>query len=468
MAKFFTYKTLNDLREDAKRRKIDIDFEEQLDRIRSPVKIYGRTLGNALATHPMEGCDGTLDGRPDELTFRRYVRFARGGAKLIWGEATAVTEDGRANTRQLFLNDRTYDAFALMVEETRRNHRERFGDDADLLFGLQLTHSGRWSHHRPIIAVRNPVIDPVTFIDKVKKTPLPDVYPVITDDDLKRLEDAFAQGAKLAWKAGFDFIDLKQCHTYLLNELLGAKTRPGMYGGSWENRTRFIRNVVDKIHAIAPGLHVASRINIYDGIPWISEDKNGKPRPSTHSPENGFGISADNPLEIDFTEPRQLIEMLRERGVLLFNLSLGSPYFNAHIGRPFEKSPPDMYPPPEHPIIGVARHFAATAKIKTAIPGITVVGTGYSWLRQFFPFAAEANMRKGWVDIVGLGRGAIAYPNFAIDLIEKGHLDKKQVCLAVSFCTTLMRRKDNDLGQFPSGCVPRDPLYAKIYNELPD
>ncbi|MDQ7051569.1 MAG: hypothetical protein Q9P14_01220 [candidate division KSB1 bacterium] len=248
MSRYFHFKSLEALRREVRRLNLSVEFEASLRMLLEPVAVLDRRVGNALVIHPMEGCDGTPDGLPDELTFRRYHRFATGGAKLIWCEATAVTEDGRANPRQLWLHDRATDTFARLVDDMRRLHRERFGNADDLLIGLQLTHSGRWSHPRPVLAVHDPLIDRVTFLRKNnQKAPLPADYPLISDDDLKRLEDRFVAAAARAYRAGFDFVDIKQCHTYLLNELLGARTRPGMYGGPWENRIRFITNVVRKI-----------------------------------------------------------------------------------------------------------------------------------------------------------------------------------------------------------------------------
>ncbi len=465
MAAFFHFKTLDDLRRQVKRLNLTMPFEDSLQMLVSPVTLpQGWRLGNAMIIHPMEGCDGSLQGLPDELTRRRYQRFATGGAKLIWAEATAVTADGRANPRQLWLHDRSFDAFSRLVDDMRRWHRQRFGTDDDLRIGLQLTHSGRWSHPKPVIAVRDPFLDRVTAIRRNgREIPLPENYPIISDDELEALEDEFVKAAQLAYRAGFDFIDLKQCHTYLLNELLGVRTRPGRYGGDWQNRIRFITNVVRKIRDRVPSLQIASRVNLFDGFPPMANAD------ATDPPgiRNGFGIDPAHPGRIDLSEPIALIQTLAEMGVRLFNVTLGSPYFAPHLGRPFEKPAPDMRPSPEHPLIGVDRHFRLATEVKRALPQVTLVGTGYSYLRQFFPHAAEANLRRQRIDLVGLGRMALAYPDFAADLMEKGRLDPRRVCLTVSFCTALMRRKDNALGQYPTGCVPRDPLYARLYRSLP-
>src|SRR5438132_5896064 len=216
----------------------------------------------------MEGCDGTPDGRPDELTFRRYRRFGAGGAKLIWGEATAVLEEGRANSRQLLLTEATAPELERMLRDCRQAHREAFGSDGDLVVGLQLTHSGRYSYRRPLLACHDPLLDPLTVVDKATGRRADASYPLLDDDSLRRLPDQYVAAAKLARRIGFDFVDVKQCHRYLLSELLAARTRPGPYGGGLENRTRLAREIISRIRDEVPGLVVATRLNVYDGIPY--------------------------------------------------------------------------------------------------------------------------------------------------------------------------------------------------------
>ena len=144
------------------------------------------------------------------------------------------------------------------------------------------------------------------------------------------------------------------------------------------------------------------------------------------------------------------------------NVTAGCPYFNPHVGRPADREPPDGYAAPEPQLAGVARHFSLAEAAQRACPDVPVVGTGYSYLRHFALEAGEANLRDGRVAIVGMGRGAIAYPDFALDQV----MDKRKVCITVSYCTTLMRAKDNELGQYAAGCVPRDPIYAKLLQEI--
>jgi 2,4-dienoyl-CoA reductase-like NADH-dependent reductase (Old Yellow Enzyme family) len=455
MSRYFTYRSLEDLRVDIVKHGVDIRLEENVERLLEPIAIGGRTVGNRMAIHPMEGCDGTLDGRPDHLTFRRWERFGAGGAKLIWGEATAVVAEGRANPRQLLISDATVADFERLQAKTRRAHRERFGRDDDLLVGLQLTHSGRWSHPNPLIARRSRVLDPIKHLDSTS--------PLLDDAYLERLAGAYARGARLARDAGFDFVDIKQCHTYLLNELLAARHRDGPYGGSFENRTRLLREVIAAINSeCGDRLMLASRLNVYDGPRYHAAiGERGEPDPE---PENtGWGTSEVDGISPDLHEPIRLVSLLGELGVRLINVTLGSPYFNSHIGRPFERAPVDGYDSPEHPLVGVERHFRLATEIQRSSPEITVVGTGYSWLRHYAAFAGEANVRDGRISVMGLGRGALAYPDFAADLMERGEMDDRKACIGVSYCTALMRAKNNDLGQFPAGCVPRDTLYAEQF-----
>ncbi|HEV8573619.1 MAG TPA: NADH:flavin oxidoreductase [Dehalococcoidia bacterium] len=407
MSKYFTYRSRDDLERDIAARGVGIELAKGLDALLKPMTIGGREVGNRLAVQPMEGCDATLDGLPGELTFRRWERFGAGGAKLIWGEATAVVPEGRANPRHLVIEERTAPALKQLLTRTRRAHRQRFGGGDDLIVGLQLTHSGRFSYRKPLIAQHAPPLDAVKHIDSD--------HPLIADEYLEGLEDRYAEAAALAYGIGFDFVDIKQCHGYLLNELLGARKRGGKYGGDFDGRTRFVRNVVGKIRAHSgPELLIASRLNIFDGAPFVAR-ADGTREPSRGPYPWGFGTNCERPDESDLEEPLRLVGLLRELGVSLINVTMGSPYWNPHIGRPFERAAVDGYVPPEHPLIGVERHFRLTAEVQWAFPELAVVGNGYSWLRHYAALAGEANVRAGRVSIMGLGRGAIAYPDFAVD-----------------------------------------------------
>ncbi len=465
--KHFTYKTLSELQSAADQAGArHVVFEENAEKVRQslaqPVQVGDLKVGNSMAIHPMEGCDGTLDGRPDELTIRRYHRFAAGGAKLIWFEATAVREDGRANTRQLWIHDGNVDDYARLNDEILELHRKAFGTADDVLMPVQLTHSGRYSVPRKTIAYHNPLID--------KKSNTPPDYLVITDDELERLEDDFVRAAGLVLQAGFRAIDLKAVHGYLINEMMGAKTSEGRYRGpSLENRTRFVRNVLGKLRsAYGSRLRFCMRLNAFDSVPYLRNAQTGigEPYPYDTPYAWGWGNNPDDPLKEDLTEVKQAIAWFRQDGVELFNISLGSPYFNPHVGRPFEKPDDGNYEEPEHPLLGVDRHFRIAGEIQEAFPDLPIVGTGYSWLQKYAVNAAARNIAEGRIRFFGLGRGVLSYPDFAKDVLEKGELDELRVCKTLTYCTFLMRQKNHPLGQFPAGCPPFDKEgYGPIMKE---
>ena len=464
--KHFHYRNLNELRRSAEEIGAGyVRFEEDSRQVRRhvsrPVEVGGFRVGNALAIHPMEGCDSTPDGRPDELTWRRYERFAAGGAKLIWFEATAVRADGRANPRQLWITRDNVSDYARLLETIRRTHQQRWGTVDDLLVPIQLTHSGRYSFPKRSIVYHNP------FIDKKSGT-APD-YPLISDAELERLEDDYVEAARLAVEAGFRAVDIKVTHGYLLSEMTGAKTREGRYGGPLENRLRMIRNVIGKIRAaVGSRVLICMRLGCFDSVPYFREAWTGAGIPCDYQTPYpyGFGVDANDPLRDDLTEVKQAIGRFREWGVSLINVSLGCPYYNPHVGRPFEKPDDGNYEPPEHPMLGVDRHFRIAAELQGAFPDLPMVGTGYSWLQKYAINAGASNLADGRIRFVGIGRGALAYPDFAADALEKGELDERRVCKTLTFCTYLMRQKNHPLGQFPTGCPPFDKEgYGEIMKE---
>ena len=467
MARYYKYKSPGHVIADADSLGHDIALTEDLSVLFQPVAVGPKTAGNRLCVQPMEGCDGTLDGHPDELTFRRYVRFGAGGAKILWGEATAVFDEARMNPRQLQVDDRTAPSLEKMLADCRAAHRDEFGSDDDLLVGLQLTHSGRFSFRKPLLATHDPILDPLTR-DKSSGKTVDDSYPLLTDDELKRIEDGYVAAAKLFHKIGCDFVDLKQCHRYLLSELLAARNRPGEYGGSLENRTRLLRNIVGRLRAEVPELIIASRMNAYDGIPYRGEgdDFIGRPCPHELPLVAAFGTDPDDHTREDLSEPIQVARWMRDWGVSLINVSAGNPYANPHVVRPAEFAPVDGYNAPEHPLLGVLRHFRITRAIQTAVPDVPVVGSGYSWLQDFALQAGAANITQQAASIVGMGRATLSHPDFAKAVQETGKMNRKQICRTFSYCTNLMRTKDHPLGQYPTGCPPFDKeTYGPIWKE---
>jgi NADPH-dependent glutamate synthase beta subunit-like oxidoreductase/2,4-dienoyl-CoA reductase-like NADH-dependent reductase (Old Yellow Enzyme family) len=437
----FRLASLEDLRKAVDELRLDIPAEEDTSILAQPVALADHILSNSMGVQPMEGCDGTPHGAPDELTFRRYKRFAAGGAGLLWFEACAVVPEGRANPRQLWIHAGTKDAFARLLDEVRRSAAESMGAGHKPFCVLQLTHSGRYSRPsgkpQPMIAFHDPILDADRGI--------PADYPVVTDDYLQSLEDAFVEAAKLAFEAGFDAVDIKSCHRYLLNELLAAHTRPGKYGGSYTNRTRFLKNVIRRVLDIAPpGRIVTCRLGIYDAHPY----------------PYGWGVDPEEPGKPNLDEPKRLVQELRDMGVPLINITMGNPYYNPHVNRPYDRPVEGGVYPNEHPLVGVARLIGLTGQITQSVPGIVVVGSGYSWLRNLWPHVAAAGIRRGWMHIAGVGRQAFAYPAFAKEIIETGRLERRHTCITCSSCTQIMR----DGGR--TGCVPFDSeIYGPIYRE---
>lgn len=468
MAKYFKYKTIAEVAAENARLGIALQFADDLSPLFRLAKVGSFTVGNRFCIQPMEGCDGTPEGEPGELTYRRYERFGAGGAKLIWGEAAAVVEEGRANPRQIVLNNATFPSFEKLLRDCRKAHRDSVGRDDDLLVGLQLTHSGRYSYRRPLLACRDALLDPRTVVDKNTGQTVDDSYPLLSDDELKRLVDYYAAAAKLAQNAGFDFVDVKQCHRYLLNELLGARNRPGEFGGSFENRTRLARSIFQAIHAAAPDLLLATRLGVFDSIPFQKDAQGiGEPVPHSGLPTNGWGIAADTAIEPDLTEPLRWIAEMQQLGVALVNVSMGNPYASPHVIRPFEYPPPDGYETPEHPLVGVDRHFRLAGQIQKAFSDLPIVGSGYSYLQEFLFNAGAANVADEKITFVGVGRASLPQPDFARQLLQEGKLDRKRICRTFSYCTAMMRSKDHPLGQFPAGCPPFDKeVYGPIWKEI--
>jgi len=421
--------------------------------LNQPYDLGDFRIGNRFSILPMEGWDGTEDGRPSNLTIRRWRHFGESGAKLIWGgEAVAVRHDGRANPNQLLSAGHT----AASLEDLRRAlvsaHEERYGSSRGLLVGLQLTHSGRFSRPNrkdrlePCILYHHPLLD--------RKFGIAPGHPCLTDAQIAQIIEDFVQAAVRAASAGFAFVDVKHCHGYLGHEFLSARTRPGKYGGSFENRTRFLREVVAGIRRDAPGLLIGVRLSAFDLIPFrMGSHRRGEPENFDGPYDYAFGANATNPLQIDLTETYQFLDLLSGLGIRLVCITCGSPYYNPHIQRPALFPPTDGYEPPEDPLIGVTRLIEATSQIKSRYPELTIVGTGYSYLQEWLPNVAQHYVRTGQVDFVGLGRMVLAYPDFVGDVLCGKPLDPKRLCHTFSDCTTGPR---NGL---VSGCFPLDPFY---------
>jgi 2,4-dienoyl-CoA reductase-like NADH-dependent reductase (Old Yellow Enzyme family) len=377
---------------------------------------------------------------------------------LIWGgEAVAVRHDGRANPNQLLMSDATQPALATLRDDLVSAHRERFGPnaDSDLYLGLQLTHSGRfsrpnvWNRPEPLAAHANPTLD--------KR--FPGGVPLMTDEAIDRLIEEFVGAAKRAWDIGFQFVDIKHCHGYFGHELLSARERPGRYGGSLENRTRFLMSVVDGIRATVPGLRIGVRLSVIDSVPYRkTPDGPGEPEVSADGYRYGFGVM-DGAARGDATsqsldDGREFLRLLQARDIRWVCLTAGSPYYCPHVVRPALFPPADGYEPPEDPLHGVARQIRITASLKSEFPDLIFVGSAYTYLQEWLPHVGQYTLRQGMTDFVGLGRMMLSYPDLAADVLAGKALTRKLVCRTFSDCTTGPR-----LG-LVSGCYPLDPDYV--------
>jgi NADPH2 dehydrogenase len=454
------FKTAAALREHLTREGIRLELDDALSTppeaspLASPISADGVTVGNRFCILPMEGWDGTRDGRPSDLTTRRWQHFGKSGAKLIWGgEAVSVCHEGRANPNQLLLVDDTKGALAQLRCALLKEHAQSFGGRAadDLYLGLQLTHSGRFARPNekrrpePLAAYAHPILD----------ARFPDGVRILTDAELDRIVDQFVAAARLARDIGFQFVDVKHCHGYLAHELLSARTREGRYGGALENRARFLTSVIDGIRDEVPGLGIGVRLSVFDLVPY-KKGSSGRGEPETQPPayDCAFGLLNGEDMDAALAEPRALLEMLRERGVRWICTTAGSPYYCPHLQRPAAFPPIDGYDPPEDPLHGVARHLDSTARLKRAFPDLLFVGSGYSYLQDWLPHVAQHAVRTGMTDFVGLGRMTLSYPELPADVLSGRPLRRKAICRTFSDCTTGPR------AGLVSGCYPLDVFYT--------
>jgi 2,4-dienoyl-CoA reductase-like NADH-dependent reductase (Old Yellow Enzyme family) len=418
----------------------------------------GRRIGNRFCVLPMEGWDGTPDGLPTENTLRRWANFGRSGAKLIWGgEAIAVCHAGRANPNQLMIEPHTLSGLDQLRRTLLQAHAESFASVDDLLLGLQLTHSGRFARPNdkkrlePMILYHHPLLEEIYKIDPG--------LPVMTDAEIDGLIGDFVRAARRAYELGFDFVDIKHCHGYLGHEFLSAYSRPGPYGGSFENRTRFLRDIITGIRSEAPGLMIGVRLSAYDFPPFRPGPDNVG-QPTSYRDQDGrypfaFGGDPQDPLRIKADEAIRFLDLLQSLGIELVNLTAGSPYYCPHIQRPAAFPPSDGYQPPEDPLVSVARLINHTAALKARFPNLAIAGTGYSYLQEWLPHVAQYAVRTGMTDFVGLGRMILSYPQMPADVLAGRKLDRNHICRTFSDCTTGPR-----MG-LVSGCYPLDAHYKQ-------
>ena len=435
----FSFKSKAELLEVSEKIGFDLPFSDDLTFLFESQSISSTAVSNRLAVQPMEGYDSRNDGAPNESVFRRYERYAQGGSGLIWFEAAGVVPEGRSNPHQMMLTERNRGRFRQLVDRTRKAAKKSRGGAHEIFFVLQLTHSGRFSRpdgiSRPQCAAFLPGLDK----DKSQVT-------IVSDSYLDSLQERFVESARLAFSAGFDAVDIKACHGYLVNDLLASFTRVNSrYGGEFDNRSRFLVETLQKIRAEIPELKLAVRLSVYDGIPF----------------PHGFGVSKKEGSAPDLEEPLALIKRLVDSGCSLLNITLGNPHHKAHLGRPYDRPVNSSALADEHPLEGIRRLIKLTGQIQKQFPDTPCVGTGYSWLRQFFPHVGAAVLERGEASFIGLGRSSFAYPGAPLDLMDSGRIAPHRVCVACSCCSELAR------AGLPSGCVVHDKaVYAGEYLEL--
>ena len=412
-------------------------YSDDISPLSKEIKVGTKTVHNRIVYQAMEGCDGTYSGAPDELTKRRYLRFARGGAGIIWFEATAVLGEGRANPRQMYLTNETKDDFKKIVNDIKEECIKVNGFEPIVI--CQLTHSGRYSKPEgipaPLIAYNNPIFEKDNPIDKSR---------IVSDDYLDTVWEALVKGAIEAEKCGFDGADIKSCHRYLLSEILSAYNREGKYGGSFENRTRLLSGAIkDARLATSKDFIITSRLNIYDGFEY----------------PYGFGVNEGEGITPDFTEAKMLVKKLVQNGADMLDFTMGNPYFNPHVNRPYAKG---GYEPPEHPLFGVQRMLDGISEVAQEIKGTPVISSGISFLGGVSANVTAGYIKDGKFDFAGYGRETLAYPDVAKEITSGKNLDPKKLCICCGKCTEIMRCK----GGTP-GCVIRDTeVYAPLYKKF--
>jgi 2,4-dienoyl-CoA reductase-like NADH-dependent reductase (Old Yellow Enzyme family) len=427
----FRYKTGDDLKSKARELGYDLPFTDDISPLLNPLMLEGFLISNRFVVQPMEGYDSEPDGSPSPLTARRYLRFAEGGSGIIWFEAVTVSGDGRSNPNQLWLHKENLARFKSLVSNVKKAADQKGNSP---LLVVQLTHSGRYSKpegkSKPMVAARNPILD--------KTEPY-----LLSDDDLKRIQDQYIIAAKFAKASGFDAVDLKACHGYLIVELLSAKLRKkSIYGGADTGRRfRFILETIDRIKTEVPEIIITTRLNISDCY------------------SGGFGVGKDD--KPDFSEPLLLVEELLKRDIRLINISMGSPYFNPYITRPFDTPVPGKKVPEEHPLESVMRMINGTSLFQKRFPEISFIGSAYSYLRQFAPNVGAAVIKIGAASFIGFGRNSFAYPSMPADIMKNGKADPAKVCITCSGCTRLISNLR------PGGCVIRDKeIYGRELKKL--
>lgn len=433
----FCYKSVEELKQKAKELGVHLPFADDTSILSAPLQVGHAVWKNRMGIAPMEGADALMDGSPSELTTNRYVKEAAGGSAVIWFEAISIVPEGRSSAHQLMLTKDNLEAYKVFTEKIKEAGQKANGFAPCLI--MQANHSGRYSNPdgrpAPLIAYRHPEYE------KLRRA---DDSCIVTDEYLKNLEEKFGEAAKLSKEAGFDAVDIKSCHGYLLAELSSAYTRPGRYGGSYENRMRLLKNSIRAAKAHEDdSFFITARIGIYDGFAY----------------PYGFGVKEGEGETPNMEEPVRLVRELHgEFGLPMVNLTMGNPYVSTHVTRPFDSG---KYVPNEHPLTGVARMIEGIGQVKQQAPGMVISASGPSYLRQYSDLFAAGAIEEGLCDNMLFGRMSFANPEFANQILTEGRMDPRRTCVACGKCGDLIRAGK------PTGCVVRNPqMYLPYYREF--
>ncbi|OGP78487.1 MAG: hypothetical protein A2V86_15665 [Deltaproteobacteria bacterium RBG_16_49_23] len=396
-----------------------------LKMLSSPIQIGGKNAQNRIVNQPMECNDGDAEGNPTQRTFERYRRLAEGGAGIIVVESLAITYESRARKNQLKISEETAKSLERLVKEMREVNPKPL-----ILF--QINHSGR--------------VSGAAFSKVVSLYPTgdPDIH-LLTEEEIGKIKEMFVKAAIIARQVGADGIDFKHCHGYLCGEMLRpANTRPDRYGGDFENRTRFFRETTEKIKKAidTKNFLMGVRYSFYEGIP------------------GGLGTAGPEEVEEDLFEPLRFAKMVEEMGMDYINISAGIPAITPEIVRPTKNYPEGVY-----------RHFGWAKTVKRLVR-IPVIGSGYSYLRdgkndlkqsdplkKSFLYWAEKNLKKGHVDLVGIGRQSLADPLFAKKFLSDD-VAKVNFCTACGGCSVLLR------SQAEVGCTVYNDYYKEVLKKI--
>lgn len=418
---------MNNFQDELREQNLEIPYSPTTSILSTPLELYGKKIPNRLGILPLEGFDSEPDGSPSPYVYRRYLRFVNGGAGLIWFEACAVSEDGKSNPAQMMLQDSNVAAFRQLLTEMDRKATE-LGRDACYKV-LQLTHSGRSSRDENWQGIP---LSPKNYGEG-------DSAQLASDERIAQMVGEHIHAAELAAEAGFDAVDIKVCHGYFLSELLSAFQRQGHYGGSFENRTRAIFEIIDGIQTrVGDKIGISVRLNAYDSEPY----------------PDGYGITLeDGRKKADLSETIRLCQLLRDKGVRLINISTSAPAERV-LG-------PEPTNPKYKKYATSCDYLLATRILKDQVPEVTFMCTGLSSFGPQGGYVAAGGIEDKWFDLAGFGRQGLAYPDFANDLLRHGRMEEKKCCIDCNKCFSLM-----DPGHCRTGCIVRDreefyPLYRK-------